>query len=91
MHACLMEFLRRTQAILRVACETQRRINALLGRTPPLRPFDAADINIHIGLRGDTGARPPYLLDDLEDILGIRITLDEGRMVISDRINTPGA
>ena len=91
MHICLMEFLRRTQAILRVACETQRRINTLLGRTPPQRSFNAADIDIHIRLRGDADTRPPFLLDDLEELLGIRITLDENQMVIDDRIHTATA
>jgi hypothetical protein len=88
MHSCLMAFLRQTQGILRVACETQRSINTLLGRKQPERPFDAADIDIHIRLRGDTGNRSPYLLNDLEEILGIHITLDENDLVINDQLNT---
>jgi hypothetical protein len=91
LHACLMDFLRRTQAILRVAGDVQRRINVLLDRTPPRRAFSAADINIHIRLRGDIGASTPYLLDDLEDVLGIDITLDHHQMVITDRIKTAAA
>jgi hypothetical protein len=91
MHACLMEFLRRTQAILRVASDVQRRINLLLDREPPRREFTAADINIHIRLRGDVGDSTPYLLDDLEALLGINITLDHHQMVIRDRINTAAA
>jgi hypothetical protein len=85
MHACMMAFLRQTQGILHVACETQRSINALLGRKQPERPFDAADIDIHIRLRGDTENRPPYLLNDIEELLGIHIVINQDIIEIADR------
>jgi hypothetical protein len=59
----------------------------LLGRAPPLRAFEAADINIHMRLRGDGDERSPFLLDELKDILAIDIIVDETRIVITDRSN----
>src|SRR5262249_28300264 len=37
--ACLMDFVMREQAILRAGCAVQARINRLLGRVAPRRPF----------------------------------------------------
>ena len=74
---CILAFLRQKQAILRAACEVQREINALLGRTPPERPFTATDLGIYHRLLGDPDGRPPYLLEDLEKYFGMRITLDK--------------
>lgn len=84
LHACLMEFLQRTQAILRVACNTQRRINVLLERAAPQRPFSAADIDIHLRLRDDHDDHSPTLLHDLETLLRIRIDVQEHGFYVSD-------
>jgi hypothetical protein len=86
LHACAMGFLHQTQAVLRSACEVQRDINQLLGRQPPRRPFDATDIDTHNRLRGDTESRAPYLVDELEEIFGIRIRLDKDVLEITDRV-----
>jgi hypothetical protein len=90
MVSCLMDFLRRQQATLQLACEVQDKINALLGRSAPRRAFSASDIDIHIRLRGDTGERPPFLIDDLEQLFGIRITLDKDRLQIAGRKSAHG-
>jgi hypothetical protein len=85
MLSCLMDYFTQEQAILRVACQTQRHINALLGRTPPARPFTAREIDIHLQLQGAEArkTRLPYLVDELGEILGIRMTINKDRMEIT--------
>ena len=70
------DYLAQEQAILRVACAVQARINTLLGRTPPQRAFRAADIEIHVLLQGREGRRVPYLVDALQAWLGLQITVE---------------
>jgi hypothetical protein len=80
----LMDYFRQEQAIVRAACEIQQRINRLLGRTPPTRPFTASDIDIYNQIHGGS-ARLPYLVDELEEMLGLRIVVTQGSIEISDR------
>ncbi len=89
MLACLMDYFTQEQAILRVACTSQRDINALLGRTPPTHPFSARDIDIHLQLQGPEArkTRLPYLVDELQDIFGIRIAIDKDHMEITTGLN----
>lgn len=82
MQECIAGYLRQTQAVLRVAGEAQREINMLLGRTMPEQPFDAADINSHIRLRGDREKDTPFLLYDLKEMLRLDIALDKGAIEI---------
>ena len=70
----VLDYARQEQAIVRVACAIQERINALLGRTPPVRPFTAAAIDLFHRLQGDI-ARLPYLGDELEAGLGLRLVV----------------
>jgi hypothetical protein len=79
----LMDYLRQEQAIVRAACEIQQRINGLLGRTPPTRPFTAAAIDIFNQLQGDV-TRLPHLVHELEEVLGLRIVVTSDTMQISD-------
>jgi hypothetical protein len=79
---CILGYLRQTQSVLHVACEAQRDINLLLGRPLPEQPFDAADINTHIRLRGDREQGAPFLLDDMKQILNLDITVDKGAIEI---------
>jgi len=82
--AALMDYFRQEQAIVRAACEIQQRINRLLGRTLPTRPFSASEIDIYHLMLGDV-ARLPYLVDELEEMLGLRIVVTEAAIDISDR------
>jgi hypothetical protein len=75
-------FLRQVQAILRAADDVQRSINRRLGRAQPGRPFAAADLDIHNRMRPDGGTRAAYLVDALESIFGIYITLDRDHLSI---------
>jgi hypothetical protein len=88
--ACLMDYVTQEQAILRVACATQRHINALLGRTPPARPFTAREIDIHLQLQGVEArkTRLPYLIDELQEIFGIRMTIDKDHIEIVGAAHT---
>jgi len=71
-----------------VACAIQERINALLGRTPPVRPFTAAAIDLFHRLQGDI-ARLPYLGDELAAGLGLRLVVT--RDTITCEEGTAGA
>jgi hypothetical protein len=81
----IMEFLLRGQAILREAAAVQREINALLGREPPKRAIGAADIDAYHLLLGGAPDRLPFLNDELERLLGIRIALDSESLTVARR------
>jgi hypothetical protein len=83
--AGLMDYFRQEQAIVRAACEIQQHINRLLGRTPPTRPFNASDIDIYNRMDGDVEGLP-YLVDELEKMLGLRIVVTQDAIEISDRM-----
>ena len=81
---CLMDYFLQVQAILRIASETQQAINTLLGRSAPLRSFSAADMNTHNLLRGDPENRLSHLINELEEIFGIHITITKEQIVIKE-------
>jgi hypothetical protein len=81
----IMEFLLRGQAILRVAVAVQNEINLLLGRERPKRAISAVDINAYHLMLGAEPGRLPYLNDELERLLGIRIELDADSLTIARR------
>jgi hypothetical protein len=82
---CIMEFLLRAQAMLRTAIAAQNDISRLLGREQPSRALSAADLNVHNLMQGDDATRQPYLIDELENLLGIAIELDAGGLAINRR------
>jgi hypothetical protein len=83
---CLMHAFVRTQELLALACEIQARINALLGRPLPLRPFNAFDADLHVLLQGDEAHRLPHVLEELERLLGFRVHITGDRLEISEEI-----
>ena len=94
MVAVLMDYLRQEQAIVRAASEIQQRINGLLGRTPPTRALTASDLALHYRLVAleyrpeklqDVGGRLPYLVDELEETLGLHIVVSSDAIDITDR------
>jgi hypothetical protein len=85
----LVDFILRGQAVLRLATAVQARINTLLGRPAPTRPFDSADIDIHNQLQGALSRRLPYLLDELEPLFGMAVTLDADAIHIHTRDDGP--
>jgi hypothetical protein len=82
--ACVLEFLLRLQAALRAATAVQDYINRLLGRESPKRPISGADVDVYNLLQGDDPDRMPFLIDELERLLGITIELDAGSLSISE-------
>lgn len=72
----VMTYLLQTQQVLRVACEAQREINAVLHRKPPMGRFLATDVDLHNRLKGQHDQRLPYLVNELEDLFGLRISVD---------------
>ena len=82
--ASLMDYIQREQAIVRAACEVQQRINRMLGRAPPTRLFTASAIDLYNQMQGNV-AKLPYLLDEIEEMLGLRIVVTADAIEISDR------
>jgi hypothetical protein len=83
--ACLMDYLRQEQAIVRATGEIQQRINHLLGRTPPLRALTASDLHVYYLLQA-ADRRPPYLIDELEEALGLRIVVTANTIEFTERL-----
>lgn len=78
---CLATWFAQAKEILAVAGDVQTRINALLGRQQPKRPFHEADIDIHILLQGDEARRLPHLTQELEPLLGIKVDITRDAIV----------
>ena len=68
---CVMGFIVQVQAVLRAAAPVQYAINGLLGRVQPDRPMQASEIDIHNLLQGEETRRLPYLLSEIETLLGV--------------------
>jgi hypothetical protein len=83
--ASVMDFLLREQAVLRTAAAVQNDINRLLGREQPTRALSATDLNVHNLMQGFDPDRLPYLIDELERLLGIHIALDMDHLTITRR------
>lgn len=82
---CVMDFLLREQAVLRTAVAVQNDINRLLGREQPKRALSAADIDVYNLMQGFDPNRLPYLIDELERLLGIHIEIDTDSLTITRR------
>jgi hypothetical protein len=81
--ARVMDFLLRTQAVLRAAAAAQSDINRLLGREQPKRALSAADLNVYLLMQRLDSGSLPYLIDELERLLGVHIDLDMDSLAIT--------
>jgi hypothetical protein len=79
----VMDYLRQEQAIVRAACAIQQPINGILGRTPPVRPFTAAALDLFNQMQSDI-TRLPYLVAELEEVFGLRIVVTADTIEIVD-------
>lgn len=80
--AALMDYFRRARAVVRLGCEMQADINRLLGREAPTRRFEAADIDLYVQLTGETEGRVPFLLDELRELMGLRVAIDADTLAV---------
>jgi hypothetical protein len=83
--SCIHDFLREAQAIVRLASGVQHEINAHLGRSAPHRPLAVADLCLHNRTQGGGDQVVPGLIAELEEMLGVRITVEKDRLEISGR------
>jgi hypothetical protein len=72
----LADYGHQVQQLLRVACEAQTRVQRLMGRATPQRPFSSADLDLYNQLQGQATRRMPDLLAELGPLLGQPITVD---------------
>lgn len=79
----LMAYLKQEQAVVRAASGIQQRMNDLLGRTPPRRPLKASDLHSFDRLQ-EIRRRQAYLIDDLEETLGLHIVVTPDTIDIRD-------
>ena len=80
--ASLARFIVFVQAALEAALEAQGRINALLGRQPPARPFTGRDLARNIAIRRPEAA---FLVDEIAGLLGIAIDVGAGSVTVEER------
>lgn len=86
--SCLMQYFVQAQAVVRVACEVQRHTNRLLGREAPTHQFSVADIDCYVQLVGMTEGRVPFLLDELDKVMGIRVEIDrEALSIVNQKVS----
>jgi hypothetical protein len=78
-----MTYFLQARATLELACDIQERINMILGRPSPKRAFNAADVDTHILLQGNEARRLPYLINELESVLGFSADITKDRIAIS--------
>jgi len=86
---CLAGFVSFVQVAVQTSIEVQGRINALLGREIPTRPFRGRDLAKYIGLDKTPDSRNerkevPFLIDDIAKLLGITIEVDADDITISE-------
>ncbi len=89
MAECIVDFLLREQAVIRLACGVQNAVNAVLERPAPARPFSSVEINLHNRLQDADPRRLPYLIDELDELLGVHITVTGDRIRIGEHRVAP--
>lgn len=78
----LMAYLLKTQGLLKLATGIQAKINTLLGRKQATRAFNILDMDVHLLLQGNGAKKIPQLVELIEQVLNIRITLTDQKLVI---------
>lgn len=83
----LMDYLRQEQVLVRVAGTAQQHINGLLGRPTPSQPLTAFHLHLFYELLS-VDRRQPYLVEDLAEVLGLRIIVTQNTMEIAERMTS---
>jgi hypothetical protein len=76
-------FAARGQAVVRAVEASQSEINRLLGRPVPRRPLTLSDFDLHNQLITGQARSLPFLLDELDHLLGLAIDADATDIRIS--------
>ena len=74
--AIVLDFFERSQRIIALAEAVQARTAALLQRSRPAHQLTLAQINLHNVLMGPDMRSVPFLPDELEQLLGVGISVD---------------
>lgn len=80
---CIMNYLRKEQAIVKAACHIQEKINDLLKRPQPTQIFCAADIEIYYLIQNDNSVLT-YLIDELSNLTGLSFVVTKEVIEISE-------
>lgn len=91
LRAAVLDHLRRTRALLAEAARVQARLNAHLGRAAPRRELQAADLDLHNRLLGAAQRPLPFLIDELQSILDLEITVTPQAIGVTAPIGRHGA
>jgi hypothetical protein len=88
---CVGRFISFVQVALRTSLEVQGRINALLGRDTPARPFMGRHLATYVGLDKSVDSKSerkevPFLVDDIARLLGITIDVGTDDVTITEGI-----
>lgn len=86
-----LAILRRTRALVAEAERVQGRLNHHLGRPDPRRPLQAADLDLHNLLQGAAQRRLPFLLDELQAILGCTLSVTATQIDVTFPLGRPSA
>lgn len=71
----VLDLIASTAAAIAVGAEPQGRINRLLGRRQPRRPFESVDLDLHNRLNDLQPRRLPCIFDELADAFGLSFTI----------------
>ncbi len=82
----LAHLLLEAQGLLAEADRLQAALNRHVGRAAPRQPLAAVDIDLHHRLHGPLDRRVPFLIDELERLFGLQITLDASRLAVRDAL-----
>lgn len=83
----ILSYLRTEQGVLAALAELQGELNRRLGRAEPRRPLTVRDLHLAFRMSDPPRSETPYLLDALEEELGIRIDCFSDRIELVDQRN----
>lgn len=81
----ILSYLRTEQGVLAALDELQGELNRRLGRGEPRRPLTVRDLHLAFRMSAPPRSETPYLLDALEEELGIRINCFSDRIELVDQ------
>ena len=82
--AALLDHCARVRSVLSLAQALQVGVNARLGRAQPLRPLEAADLDVHQRLIASEAPRLPDLLHEIEAVFALRVRITHAAVEIED-------